>query len=68
MYHVGCLQLLLKRGEAALDCREEVQDAFNADVERANLLMSWGKSTVHSCYKYERGRVAQNWPFFLIEY
>ncbi|TDD36467.1 flavin-containing monooxygenase [Saccharopolyspora elongata] len=67
-YIVGCLRLLLERGSAALECRAEVHDGFNADVDRANLLMSWGKSTVHSWYKNEHGRVAQNWPFSLMEY
>ena len=30
--------------------------------------MAWGWSDVNSWYKNELGRVAQNWPFTLLEY
>ena len=30
--------------------------------------MAWGQSDVNSWYKSEHGRVAQNWPFTLLEY
>jgi 4-hydroxyacetophenone monooxygenase len=30
--------------------------------------MAWGVSTVNSWYKNDSGRVAQNWPFSLLEY
>jgi 4-hydroxyacetophenone monooxygenase len=31
-------------------------------------MMAWGFSKVTSWYKNERGRVAQNWPFSLLEF
>ena len=30
--------------------------------------MAWGVSTVNSWYKNATGRIAQNWPFTLLEY
>ena len=30
--------------------------------------MAWGVSTVNTWYKNANGRVAQNWPFSLLEY
>ena len=30
--------------------------------------MAWGVSSVNSWYKNSTGRVAQNWPFTLLEY
>jgi 4-hydroxyacetophenone monooxygenase len=30
--------------------------------------MAWGWSDVNSWYKNDLGRVAQNWPFTLLEY
>ena len=30
--------------------------------------MAWGVSNVNSWYKNAKGRVAQNWPFPLLEY
>lgn len=67
-YVLGCIKLLLDRGKRALDCRQEVHDAYNERIDRGNLLRVWGVSDVNSWYKNEKGRVAQNWPFNLIEY
>jgi 4-hydroxyacetophenone monooxygenase len=30
--------------------------------------MAWGASSVNSWYKSDSGRVAQNWPFSLLEF
>jgi 4-hydroxyacetophenone monooxygenase len=67
-YVLGCLRLLLEEGHRALDCRPEVHDAYNQRIDTANRLRTWGASSVNSWYKNDRGRVAQNWPFNLIEY
>jgi 4-hydroxyacetophenone monooxygenase len=67
-YILGCLKLLLSRDRRALDVREDVHDAFNHLVDAENRAMAWGVSDVNSWYKNDRGRVAQNWPFTLLEY
>jgi 4-hydroxyacetophenone monooxygenase len=67
-YVLGMIELLLRTGHAAADCRQDVHDAYNERVDTGNLQMSWGVSTVSSWYKNASGRVAQNWPFSLIEY
>jgi 4-hydroxyacetophenone monooxygenase len=67
-YVMGCLQLLLERNHRTLDCRREVHDSYNVEIDEANRLMSWGASSVNSWYKNEHGRVSQNWPFSLWEY
>ncbi|MBF6599530.1 MAG: NAD(P)-binding domain-containing protein [Dehalococcoidia bacterium] len=67
-YIVGCLRLLLEDGHRALDCKPDVHDAYNARIDAGNLKMAWGVSSVNTWYKSESGRVAQNWPFNLIEY
>ncbi|HQW52025.1 MAG TPA: NAD(P)/FAD-dependent oxidoreductase, partial [Tepidiformaceae bacterium] len=67
-YVLGCIKLLLDEGKRALDCRQEVHDAYNERIDRANLQRVWGVSDVSSWYKNDKGRVAQNWPFNLIEY
>ena len=48
--------------------RKDVHDEFNEQVDAENRLMAWGWSDVNSWYKNEHGRVAQNWPFTLLEY
>ena len=67
-YVVEALRLLLDHGAASLDCRAEVHDRYNAMIDEANALRTWGWSKVRSWYKNATGRSAQNWPFSVIEY
>ena len=67
-YVLGCLELLLSRRARAIEVRADVHDAFNEEVDAGNRRMAWGWSDVNSWYKNEHGRVAQNWPFTLLEY
>jgi 4-hydroxyacetophenone monooxygenase len=62
------VRMLLERGLRSMDCRPEVHDAYNERVDAANRLMVWGAAEVNSWYRNAKGRVAQNWPFSLLEY
>ncbi|WP_116995804.1 flavin-containing monooxygenase [Desertimonas flava] len=67
-YVMDCIRHVLAGRHRALDVREEVHDRFNEEVDAENLRMAWGVSTVNSWYKSDSGRVAQNWPFPLLDY
>jgi 4-hydroxyacetophenone monooxygenase len=67
-YILGCLRLLLERGSATMDCRQDVHDAYNERLDAGNAQMAWGTPHVHSWYKNSKGRVTQNWPFTLLEF
>jgi len=67
-YLVEAIGLLVAGGHRAMDVRPEVHDEFNVAVDEANRAMAWGVSSVNSWYKNDSGRVAQNWPFSLLEY
>jgi 4-hydroxyacetophenone monooxygenase len=67
-YVLGCIELLLRSGKKALDCRDDVHDAFNKRIDEGNLQRAWGVATVNSWYRNATGRSAQNWPFTLLEY
>lgn len=67
-YVLEAIRLLLEGGHRALDCRSDVHDAYNVRIDEANRLRAWGASSVNSWYKNSLGRVAQNWPFALLEY
>jgi 4-hydroxyacetophenone monooxygenase len=67
-YILGCIKLLLQNGHAALDCRRDVHDAYNREIDAGNEEMAWGAPGVSSWYKNEHGRVTQNWPFTLLEF
>ena len=45
-----------------------MHDAYNTEIDAENLRMVWGVSTVNSWYKNANGRVAQNWPYPLLEF
>ena len=67
-YVLECLKFLLESGQQAIDCRTDVHDAYNERIDAGNLKRAWGVSNVPSWYKSASGRVAQNWPFTLLEY
>lgn len=67
-YVLGCLRMLIEDRHKAMDCKQEVHDAYNERIDKGNLQRVWGVATVNSWYKNEKGRVSQNWPFNLIEY
>jgi len=45
-----------------------VHDRFNVEVDEANARMAWGAAHVSSWYRNAKGRIAQNWPFTLLEF
>lgn len=67
-YVMGCIRALLEGGHAAMDCRKDVHDEYNVRIDKGNREMAWGVATVNSWYRNEKGRVAQNWPFNLLDY
>lgn len=67
-YILGLVRMLLEGDADALDVRRDVHDAFNEAVDAENRSMAWGASEVSSWYKNDHGRVAQNWPFTLLDY
>ena len=67
-YVLQCLRHVLTTQARAIECRQAVHDSYNERIDEGNRLMAWGASTVNSWYKSESGRVAQNWPFSLLEF
>ena len=65
---LGLVREVVANGAAAIDVKRDVHDTFNDAVDAENKRMAWGWSPVNSWYKNAHGRVAQNWPFTLLEY
>ena len=61
-YIMGCLKLQVEGGLPAMECRQEVHDAYNAEIDARNLTRAWGTQKVSSSYRNATGRVSQNWP------
>lgn len=67
-YVTQAIRRLLTDGYGSMECRRDVHDEYNERVDAGNRAMAWGVSEVNSWYKNASGRVAQNWPFSLLEY
>jgi 4-hydroxyacetophenone monooxygenase len=67
-YVMDCIRNILTSDHRALDVKPDVHDRYNEAIDAENLRMAWGVSTVNSWYKNANGRVAQNWPFPLLEF
>ncbi len=67
-YILESIKMLLSRGLRSMECNADTHDAYNERIDAGNKKMAWGASTVNSWYKNDLGRVAQNWPFSLLEY
>jgi 4-hydroxyacetophenone monooxygenase len=67
-YIAESVRLLLAQGKRSMTVRPEVHQAFAESVDEANARMAWGASKVSSWYKSASGKVAQNWPFPLLDY
>lgn len=67
-YALLALRELLEGGHRALDCRPEVHDRFNEQVDLKHAGMVWAHRGVGSWYKNRRGRVFATSPWRLIDY
>jgi 4-hydroxyacetophenone monooxygenase len=67
-YVLACLRILLESGHAAMECRNDVHDAYNARVDAAHARMVWAHPHVRNWYKNAEGRVTTNSPFRLVDY
>ncbi len=67
-YIVGCVKMLQDAKARSLEVKRDVFDRFNAEVDAANAEMPWGYAEANTWYRNSHGRVAQNWPFRLIDY
>ncbi len=67
-YILGCIKLLIENEHSAMDCRQDVHDAYNEWIDQGNANTAWGAPHVRSWYKNERGRVTQNWPYSMMAF
>jgi 4-hydroxyacetophenone monooxygenase len=67
-YVLQCVRHILDARARAMDCLPDVHDRYNVRIDEGNQRRAWGASKVNSWYKSDSGRVAQNWPFSLLEF
>jgi 4-hydroxyacetophenone monooxygenase len=67
-YTMGCIKALLERGHAAMDCKREVNETFNRQLDEALQKTVWAHPGMTSWYKNSRGRVVTTSPWRLLDY
>jgi len=67
-YIMACLKALLAGGHRAMDCKHEVNDAFNQRLDEALRQTVWAHPGMTSWYKNSKGRVVTTSPWRLLDY
>jgi len=67
-YVMGCLVALLAGGFSAMECRQEVHDAFAQRFDARHATMVWSHPGMNSWYKNAHGRVLTTSPWRLVDY
>jgi 4-hydroxyacetophenone monooxygenase len=67
-YVMGCIAALLRGGFSAMDCRQDVHDAFAQRFDRRHETMVWSHPGMNSWYKNAHGKVTTTSPWRLVDY
>lgn len=67
-YVMGCLAALLRTGHAAMECRQDVHDAYNVRFDARHDTLVFSHHGEGSWYKNAAGRVLTVSPWLLVDY
>jgi 4-hydroxyacetophenone monooxygenase len=67
-YVMQCITAMLDKSVDAIDVRDEVNEAYNDEVQAISRTLAWGHPHVESWYKNSAGRVINNSPYSLQKY
>ena len=67
-YIMRSIKLMLENGYSSMDCKQDVHDSYNAEVDKINAASAWGSELVTNWYKNSAGRVTANLAFRVIDY
>ncbi len=67
-YVMGCLAAMLRGGHAAMECRQDVHDAYYDRFEARHATLVWSHPGETSWYKNAAGRIRVTSPWLLVEY
>jgi 4-hydroxyacetophenone monooxygenase len=62
-YVMDLLKQMLNQGIGAVECRQDVHDAYNERVDEAHANMVWTHPGMETYYRNARGRVVVNGPY-----
>jgi 4-hydroxyacetophenone monooxygenase len=67
-YTLSLLGLMASAGVTEIECRREVFEAYNAEIDDRHSRMIWTRPGITNWYRNSAGRVVTNSPFTLLEY
>jgi 4-hydroxyacetophenone monooxygenase len=67
-YIVDLFTQMIDKGIAAVDCAQEVHDAYNVRVDKAHEGLIWTHKGMDTWYRNRAGRVVANSPWTLLEH
>jgi 4-hydroxyacetophenone monooxygenase len=62
-YVMDVLRQMLNKGIGAVECRQDVHDAYNDDIDKLHANMVWTHPGMETYYRNARGRVVVNGPY-----
>lgn len=62
-YIMDVLKKMLTRGLGAVECRQDVHDAYNEQVDQLHANMVWTHPGMETYYRNARGRIVVNSPY-----
>ena len=60
---MDAVKQMLERNLGAIEIRQDVHDAYNADIDRAHVNMVWTHPGMSTYYRNSRGRIVVNSPY-----
>ncbi len=67
-YIADALAQLINAGAGSLECRPEVHDRYNAELDDAHQRMVWTHTGMDTYYRNSRGRVVSTMPWRVVDY
>ena len=67
-YFLGLIQALRTQPIRSVECRQEVHDRYNQEIDHLLGQLSWSHPSVSTWYKNAKGRIVTNQPWSLLDY
>ena len=67
-YFMGLIQALRTQPIRSIECRQDVHDRYNQEIDRLLGQLSWSHPSVSTWYKNAKGRIVTNQPWSLLDY
>lgn len=66
-YIMSLIAQMTENGVASVECRQDVRDEYNAELDAAHAKLLWTHPAVRTWYRNDKGRVVTNSPWQLID-